>query len=203
MVITMLPTRILLRDHSEKLVAAWNETFANHDAVEALVTDFFDEDADALVSPANSFGIMDGGLDRAIRDRLGHDVEKLVQRRILEDHHGEIPIGAAFVVATQHARWPYLIVAPTMRVPEPSGHTLNAYLAFRAILLAVRAFNETCGSTAIGSVVVPGLCTGIGGMEPRRCAAQMRLAYDQITKPARIPSFNLIHELHRKLRSAG
>ena len=112
-------------------------------------------------------------------------------------------IGAAFVVATQHARWPYLIVAPTMRVPEPSGHTLNAYLAFRAILLAVRAFNETCGSTAIGSVVVPGLCTGIGGMEPRRCAAQMRLAYDQITKPARIPSFNLIHELHRKLRSAG
>lgn len=30
--------------------------------------------AEAMVSPANSFGIMDGGLDAAIRDQLGFGV---------------------------------------------------------------------------------------------------------------------------------
>jgi hypothetical protein len=39
-------------------------------------------------------------------------------------------------------------------------------------------------------------------MDARRCAAQMRMAFDQITRPARIPSFALIHETHRRLRSA-
>jgi O-acetyl-ADP-ribose deacetylase (regulator of RNase III) len=199
----MLPTRILLRDHSEKLVSAWEDAFSPHDDVEPVLADFFDEDADALVSPANSFGIMDGGLDRAIRDQLGRSVEQLVQREIVDRFHGEIPIGSAFVVSTSHVRWPHLVVAPTMRVPEAAGNTFNAYLAFRAILLAVGAFNAAGPATSISSVVVPGLCTGIGGMAPRRCAAQMRIAYDQVSKPARIPSFNLIHELHRKLRTAG
>jgi hypothetical protein len=51
-------------------------------------------------------------------------------------------------------------------------------------------------------LLVPGLGTGIGAMDPRRCAAQMRIAYDHVSKPARIPRFSLIHQLHQKLRSA-
>jgi hypothetical protein len=90
-----------------------------------------------------------------------------------------------------------------MRVPENVAHTLNAYLAFRAILLAVRRHNTSEGSVPIRSLLVPGLGTGIGAMEARRCAAQMRMAFDQVSKPARIPSYSLIHELHLKLRSAS
>ena len=198
----MMPERVLLRDLWDPLVEAWSAAFKPYEAVDVVATDFFAEDADALMSPANSFGIMDGGLDLAIRNELGHTIQRRVQERIINDHHGELPVGAAFVVATDHERWPYLVVAPTMRVPESAANTLNAYLAFRAALLAIAKFNATAPSP-IASVVVPGLCTGIGGMDPRRCAAQMRMAYDHVRKPPRIPSFDMIHKLHHKLRSAG
>lgn len=198
----MPPERILLVDRWAPLCSAWSESFATHDEVEVVEGDFFARDADAMVSPANSFGIMDGGLDLAIRDQLGFEIQATVQKRILDAHHGEIPVGAAEVVATNHARWPYLVVAPTMRIPESVAQTTNAYVAFRAVLLAIRRFNEL-GGARIRSAVVPGLCTGVGGMDPRRCSAQMRIAYDQVARPARIPSYASIHETHRVLRSAS
>jgi O-acetyl-ADP-ribose deacetylase (regulator of RNase III) len=69
-------------------------------------------------------------------------------------------------------------------------------------LLAIRRHNEAQGAR-IRSVVVPGLGTGVGGMDPRRCAAQMRIAFDQVRKPARIPNYAAIHDTHLALRSAG
>jgi O-acetyl-ADP-ribose deacetylase (regulator of RNase III) len=197
-----LPTKIVLADLWEPLARAWSEAFARFDHVEVRHGDFFAEDADALVSPANSFGIMDGGLDAAIRAQLGGLVETAVQRRIVEEHHGELPVGAAELLPTGHPRWPFLIVAPTMRVPESVAHTLNAYLAFRAALLAVSKHNRSSPEQTIRSIVVPGLGTGIGAMDARRCAAQMRIALDHVTKPPRIPSFSMIQEVHHRLRSA-
>ena len=194
-----LPELIWLVDKWKPLTDAWSEAFSQHDSVAVECGDFF-RDADALVSPANSFGIMDGGLDLAIRSEIGGDIQRRVQAVVLERHHGELPVGAAEVIETENERWPFLIVAPTMRVPEPVSNTLNAYLAFRAALLAVRAFNQP--EVRIRSMVVPGLGTGIGGMDARRCAAQMRVAYDQAAGPGRIPSFQAIHQIHRKLRSA-
>jgi len=179
-----LPSRVILVDLWEPLTRAWSEVFAASDQVEVQQADFFAQDADALVSPANSFGIMDGGLDAAIRARLGGHIETAVQRRIVEEHHGEMPVGAAEVVPTGHERWPFLVVAPTMRVPESVAQTLNAYLAFRAVLLAIVRHNQRGGTQRIDSVVVPGLGTGIGAMDARRCAAQMRIAFDHASKPA-------------------
>jgi O-acetyl-ADP-ribose deacetylase (regulator of RNase III) len=196
-----LPALIRLVDRWKPLTDAWAEVFAENDSIRVECGDFFSEPADALVSPANSFGIMDGGLDLAIRGQLGGDLQRRVHSVIVERHHGELPVGVAEVVATGNERWPYLVVAPTMRVPEPVGSTLNAYLAFRAALVAVRSFNDTA-EAPIRSLVVPGLGTGIGGMEARRCAAQMRVAFDQVAGPARIPSFDTIHRIHGKLRSA-
>jgi O-acetyl-ADP-ribose deacetylase (regulator of RNase III) len=193
---------IHLRDRSLKLVRAWEEVFSQFDEVDPAQEDFFDREADAMVSPANAFGIMDGGLDAAIRDHLGHHVQRRVQEMILSKYHGEMPVGVAEVVATDHDRWPYLVVAPTMRVPENVANTLNAYLAFRACLLAVRRFRGESSGPAIRSMLVPGLGTGVGGMEPRKCAAQMRVAYTLASKPARIPSFDEIHKVHRSLRTA-
>jgi len=194
------PSSISLVDRWSPLVEAWSETFAERAGVDVREGDFFANDADALVSPANSFGIMDGGLDLAIRSQIGTDIQRRVQAVILERYHGEMPVGVAEVVETGHARWPFLVVAPTMRVPEPVSNTLNAYLAFRATLVAIRSFNKD--SLRIRSVVVPGLATGIGGMEPRRCAAQMRVAFDQVLGPSRIPSFDTIHKVHQKLRTS-
>jgi O-acetyl-ADP-ribose deacetylase (regulator of RNase III) len=196
-----LPTiHLIAKDPS--LHEAWQQVFAPFPSITAHLGDYFSIDADAMLSPANSFGIMDGGLDHAIREQLGFDVERLAQREIIEQYHGELPVGAALVIPTQHSRWPYLVVAPTMRVPEPVPHSLNAYLAFRAALVAVLRFNEQHPSSPIRSLMSSGLATGIGQMSPRRCAAQMRVAYAQVSKPARIASYDEIHRVHLALRTA-
>jgi len=186
---------ILLVDRTPALVRAWQTAFADRDDVEVVEGDYFAREAGAMVSPANSFGIMDGGLDAAIRDTLGFAVQQRVQRAIIDKHHGELPVGSAELVETGDARWPLLVVAPTMRVPESVANTLNAYLAFRAAILAASRAQVT-------SIVCCGLGTGIGAMEPQRCAVQMRMALLHASGPARIPSFEQIHAVHRALRSA-
>ena len=89
-----------------------------------------------------------------------------------------------------------------MRVPEPVGSSVNAYLAFRAALLAVVRHNASTPGRRIRTMVVPGLCSGIDAMDPRRCAAQMRIAYDAAREPGRIPSFDAIWRTHHALRSS-
>lgn len=197
----MLPEKILLVDSDASLVQAWEQAFAEFPEVVPSNEDYFSVQADAMVSPANCFGIMDGGLDRAIRSHLGSRVQGNVQKEILEQYHGELPVGTAVIVKTESLLWPYLVAAPTMRIPESVAQSINAYLAFRAILLEVRRFNQAGSSPRIKSIICSGLGTGIGQMSARRCAGQMRIAYNQFKAPAQIGTFTEIHELHHVLRS--
>lgn len=197
-----LPERIVLIDSQPGLVSAWQQVFAGIESIQVLAGDYFQHPADAMVSPANSFGIMDGGLDLAIRDTLGYAVQTRLQEVIVEKHHGELPVGSAEIIETGHDSWPHLIAAPTMRIPEPVSNTLNAYLAFRAILVAVKNFNRAGGSRRIDSVVCSGLATGIGGMTAQRCARQMLLAYKNVLGPLAIGRFESIHKFHAELRRA-
>ncbi|MEL6347990.1 MAG: macro domain-containing protein [Myxococcota bacterium] len=195
-------TQLILADRSAALAAAWREVFEDEDMVEVYHGDFFTHAADAMVSPANSFGIMDGGLDLAIRDTLGFSAEARLQEIIKERFYGEMPVGSAVVVRTDNPKWPWMVSAPTMRVPEPVSQTLNPYLAFRAALVAVLHHNQG-SAQKIRSMVVPGLCTGIGRVSARRCAGQMRIAWRQLQGPARIGSYDLIHRVHDILKRVG
>ncbi|MGE0791069.1 MAG: hypothetical protein AB7S26_35685 [Sandaracinaceae bacterium] len=88
-------------------------------------------------------------------------------------------------------------------MPESVGRTTNAYLAFRAVLLAVARVNAMSDSgRRIDLVVCPGLGTGIGAMDYDRCALQMRMAYRQVSSPPNIPSFQMIHALHAAITRA-
>ena len=171
-----------------------------------MLTSFADDD---LIVSAIRAGVMgyvlkqvgNEELLRAIRAVLGNSIQWSVQKAILERHHGELPVGSALIVPTEHKRWRYLVVAPTMRIPESVANTVNAYLAFRAALLAVRDHNALHPASPIRSVLVPGMATGVGGMAPGRCANQMRTAYDEVSQPARIPNTSTILDAHAKLRS--
>jgi O-acetyl-ADP-ribose deacetylase (regulator of RNase III) len=56
----------------------------------------------------------------------------------VEKHHGELVVGAAEIVETGDLTKPYLIAAPTMRLPIILGpETVNPYLAIRAVLLLI------------------------------------------------------------------
>ena len=194
--------KLYLIDSKPELCEKWRQVFSRYPEVEVLTGDYFQQSADAIVSPANSFGIMDGGLDLAIRNELGFQVETDTQEVIVNKYHGEMPIGSAEIINTNHDKWSYMIAAPTMRIPENIAFTLNAYIAFRAVLIAINSFNESQPNKAIKSLVCAGLGTGIGSMEPVKCAAQMRAAYKLIKEPARINSFAEIHKSHQTLLTA-
>ena len=194
--------KLYLIDSKPELCEKWKQVFSSYPEVEVLTGDYFQQSADAIVSPANSFGIMDGGLDLAIRNELGFQIEIDIQEVILNKYHGEMPIGNAEIINTNHNKWSFLIVAPTMRIPENIGFTLNAYIAFRTILIAINSFNKSNPKRPIKSLVCSGLGTGIGSMEPVKCAAQMRAAYKLIKEPTRISSFEEIHKSHQTLLTA-
>ena len=159
-----------------ELYDAWKVAFAESPEVMISKGDILSFTADAIESPANSFGYMDGGLDLKYSQFFGWDLEKRLRRLLIEKYFGELPVGQAAIVKTAHQDIPYLISAPTMRVPMNVANTLNAYLAFKAVIQAVQGFNQS-ESEQITSLLCPGLATGEGGMPPERCAMQMYKAY--------------------------
>lgn len=150
-------------------------------SVDIHLGSIFDVECDAVVSPANSFGFMDGGIDALYLDRFGSTIQDRVRRNILSYHHGELLVGAATIVETDDPRTPFLIAAPTMRVPMWLGReTINPYLATRAVLLLIREGIFEAGKyqgkrifDRITSVAFPGMGTGVGGVPAEICAKQV------------------------------
>ncbi|MBE9214550.1 macro domain-containing protein [Plectonema cf. radiosum LEGE 06105] len=137
---------------------------------------------DCLVSPANSFGIMDGGMDAAIIKFFGSKLQDKVQQGILSDYLGEQPVGTSMIVETGNLKHPFLAHTPTMRVPMSIAGTDVPYVAMWAMLLAVRRHNQL-SDHQINTVACPGLGTGIGKVPYHQAARQMALAYDNFLHP--------------------
>ncbi|GAL85939.1 Appr-1-p processing protein [Sporocytophaga myxococcoides] len=74
--------KYILFDKNQEMVAAWKEFFSEGANVEIFHGDFNSIKCDTIVSPANSFGFMDGGIDYAISDRLGWDLQIKLQQII-------------------------------------------------------------------------------------------------------------------------
>ena len=171
-----MPFQLSLRALDPEMAEAWREVFQNTPQVDIQVGNILESAADAIVSPANSFGFMDGGIDLAYREFFGPQIEQRLQQHLKTHHHGELPVGQAVVLETQHASIPYLISAPTMRIPAAIDDTVNVYLAFRAALLAALEHHARA-TRPIRSLLSPAFGTGIGGMDFRRAARQMHAAY--------------------------
>ncbi|RAK65820.1 macro domain-containing protein [Hymenobacter edaphi] len=176
---------LTLIDTNPEVVAAWQRVFADVPQVTVRHASIFEHPADALVSPANSFGFMNGGIDFAISKHLGWHLEKDLQRVIREKYYGELLVGQAEIIETGSALFPYLISAPTMRTPMTITRGPNVYLATKAILLLLRHGRLRTGELVadkVQTVAIPGLGTGVGQVAPLVCARQMRLAWEDVTR---------------------
>lgn len=171
--------RLILCDTSVAMTDAWIDTFRDLAAIEIVQGDLLELRCDALVSPANSFGDMSGGIDKCIDDHFQGEAQRAAVEAIRTEFLGELPVGVALIVTLPRPRSPFLVVTPTMRVPGNVADTVNAYLAMRAVLVAVTRHNAR-SERKITRLAVPGLCTGVGGMSPGLAAIQMRAAYDAI-----------------------
>lgn len=166
--------KIQLVDRSEKMIEAWTKEFSGCDDVSIHLDDFFSVEAQCIVSPANSFGFMGGGLDGVISRRLGKQTQINVQKYIKNTLIGELLVGQAIMVETGDKDFPFCLSAPTMRVSLNINNTPNIYLASKAIFATLLTY------PLLKSVNISGLGTGVGGVSPEHCAEQMRLAYDEV-----------------------
>jgi O-acetyl-ADP-ribose deacetylase (regulator of RNase III) len=193
--------KIILTDLAPKLLDAWTEFFGNEENVSVVESDITKIECDAIVSPANSFGFMDGGLDYALSERFGWDLEKRLQKIIKELPEGELLVGQALVLETYDKIVPFLISAPTMRIPTNFNidTSINAYLAMKAILIKAKADDR------ISSVTIPGLCTGVGRMQPTIAASQMFQAYKEIILGQKMDfaSFGEAQKYHWEINPQG
>lgn len=168
---------LLVYYNDENLGEQWRRYFGDQSDVQILRDDICHVKADAAVSPANSFGFMDGGLDHTLSERFGWGLQEKLQSAIAERPLRELLVGEALVLPTGDPAVPWLISAPTMRVPMRLRQSVNAYLAMKAILAS--ALGHT-GPPPIRSVAIPGLGTGVGGLKAETAALQMWAAYREI-----------------------
>ncbi len=160
-----------LADVNPALIASWEEFFRAFPEVVIHPGDLLAVAENAVVSPAHSLGFMDGGIDRVYRDYFGPVLERKVQQAIARRPEGHLLVGASLVVRTGHARIPFLIVAPTMFLPERVEDD-HCYRALRAVLRLAGRYPE------VGrKVFCPGLATGVGGVPPQSAARAMAQAY--------------------------
>ncbi|EIA5959485.1 macro domain-containing protein [Salmonella enterica] len=172
--------KLILSAPVPAMAAAFECYFQNTDNVEIIPGPFETvPEFDCMVSAANSFGLMDGGVDAAITTYFGTQLQERVQQHILSEYLGEQPVGSAFVIETGNSEHPWLIHAPTMRVPLIIDGTDAVYNATRAALLAIFQHNKSVAEyKKIKSVVFPAMGAGCGQVPPDSVARQMRLAWD-------------------------
>ena len=81
---------LILCDYNLILCTEWEKNFRDEPKVQIVCGDFKSvPEYDCIVSPANSFGIMDGGFDLALINYFGHELMKHVQDKIGAEYAGE------------------------------------------------------------------------------------------------------------------
>lgn len=82
------PLNVVLADVNATVVEAWRAAFADTPEIEIRKGSILDQRADCWVSPTNSRGRMDGGVDAAIKQHLGAGIQLRVQRAIRDQFAG-------------------------------------------------------------------------------------------------------------------
>jgi O-acetyl-ADP-ribose deacetylase (regulator of RNase III) len=166
----MRPTLHLV-DLSRGMVDAWRVAFQAHPEVKIIEANVLDVARGAVVSPANSYGDMGGGVDLAYRLYFGREIERRVQARIGECFGNFLPIGEAVIVETGKDTITHLISAPTMFLPEPTTEE-NVFLAMSAALKMARLHGSL-----FQDIFCPGMGTGVGQLPPKHAAQAMQRAF--------------------------
>jgi O-acetyl-ADP-ribose deacetylase (regulator of RNase III) len=170
--------KVVLVDVNPKMVQAWRETFEENPEVEIIQGSMLEMQVSAWVSPTNSRGSMDGGLDAVIKKHLGAQVESRVQKEISRLYKGFMPVGHATCVESGKPMPRFLISTPTMSASSQDiSDSLNVALACAAAFQAVHMQNAR-EPGSIRSVALPGLGANTGRVPVEICADLMWTGYN-------------------------
>ncbi|MEV0393727.1 macro domain-containing protein [Polymorphospora rubra] len=168
---------VVLTDVNTRVVQAWRAAFADTPEVRISRGSILNHQVDAWVSPTNSLGRMDGGVDAVIRRHLGAGIQLRVQRAIKDRFGGVLPVGSAVCVPSGAENPRFLISTPTMvQSAENVSETLNVALACAAAFQAIHIQNRRAPGS-IASVALVGMGAATGEVPPRVCANLMWTGY--------------------------
>lgn len=206
--------KIYLLDINKNMTDAWQKYFdpfrevENIEIVNEDFATFMDKhpNIEAIVSPANSFGLMDGGYDKAITDYFGEELMRDVQKAIMIKWYGEQPVGTSMTVPIRcrivldkkrglmAKKYAVLIHTPSMRTPEQIADSRIIYQCMRTTL--IEAMNQE-----VDSIVIPAF-GGLTGKVPYDVIAKMMfLAYKQINNQPSEINWGYAWHIARELRS--
>ncbi len=152
---------ILIADHNKSVITSAKEC---NPSFNVELGNPLAYDIDAVVSPANTKGIMNGGYDAVLRRFFGVTIESRIRQYI---DKFPISVGEAISVMTGHEKVPFLIVTPTVSVSGEglSGHQSISYAcAFASVIAAHKRKVSYLGMTGLG--------TGVGGLSIRDAIRQ-------------------------------
>ncbi len=156
-----LPIDLWLIHPDDEMCDAFRHRFNGLPRVTVMQTRFkYLPPHDCFVTAANSFGIMNAGIDAAVIRFHGRDLMLRVQSRIMDEYLGEQPIGTSFIESTGNPDYPFIAHSPTMRVPGSIEGTDKVYAATWASLVPVyrhKASNES----QIETIVFPAMGLGL------------------------------------------
>jgi O-acetyl-ADP-ribose deacetylase (regulator of RNase III) len=134
---------------------------------------------DIIISPANSYGAMTGGIDIDICE-LDNSIQKKVYERVKISHYFDmdnepyIPVGICEPIKINHNLT--LLMAPTMKHPKDISETNNIFLAFNAILICLQSLQYHYHHKKI-TIACPCLGTGCGNIDAEISAKQIFHAF--------------------------
>ncbi len=168
--------KIYLLDISVAMTHWWKTYFKDCHNVEVVCDEFSrfmnsHDDVQCIVSPANSYGLMDGGYDLAITKYFGEGLQKKVQKYIIENLYGEQPVGTSIILNINDKQ--KLIHTPSMRIPSYIKDPMVVYHCMRTCLM-------TAIDNNIESIVIPAFGGACGGLDFSIIANMMYHAYEQV-----------------------
>ena len=194
-----LPIALWLIHPQAEMCDAFRERFAGLPNVRIIQTRFENlEPHDCFVTAANSFGIMNAGIDAAVIRVHGPGLMKRIQHRIRNEFLGEQPVGTSIIEATGNEKYPFIAHSPTMRVPGSIAGTDNVYQATWASLLAVYRHNVQ-NDTTIDTVVFPAMGAGFGNVPFTEVARQMSVACRHYLYPPHSMDWDMVVHRHKQI----
>lgn len=171
-----------------ELAIAFAQAFSDAEDVKIAREDFASfmdghSEVSGIVTPANSFGLLSGELDKAIRDYFGKELQDAVRERIKNEWFGEQTVGTSMAVDIPGFPGKKLLHTPTMRTPSKITDDLIVYSYMRSALMAAI-------KTDVADMVVPAFGGGAGQIPAHKIARYMRLAWDQIKEQTENPTMH-------------
>ncbi len=200
--------KLILSAINQDLFDAFKKHFAKFPQVEVVFKPFEQVEFDCVVSAANSFGLMDGGVDQCITDYFGVQMMKRVQQAVMKEYYGEQPVGTSIIIKGNEEGQVmdvYVAHTPTMRIPMDISKTNYVYAAMKAMLIAVEQHNESHKKNLvrnkINTVVCPGLGTNAGRVPAEEAAKMMSLALHHFLNPPREINWYFATERHSEIQN--